>query len=308
MSTRMEFRQLKYFASIVEEGSFTAAAKKCGVAQPSLSQQIQNLEGELGEILLKRNARGVAVTDAGKLVYEKALKMIREEKSLVESFEDRGSIVRAEISIGIIPTIAPSLLPQIMSLFREEFEDIRINVREARTSEQIKLVVNEDIDFAVLSDIDNTSKSKYSLHITKLFEEPILLATSRKHQLADLTRPVEVDEIGPDELLFLSEGHCLRGQTITICRTAEAAHRTCCEQLPTLLSMVREGLGVTFVPAMFAHENAMPGVVFQKLRNPAPKRSITLMKRRGRKLNPVAESLLKLFQTSAADLVAPEEE
>ena len=158
----MEFRQLKYFASIVEEGSFTAAAKKCGVAQPSLSQQIQNLEGELGESLLKRNARGVAVTDAGKLVYEKALKMIREEKSLVESFEDRGSIIRAEVSIGIIPTIAPSLLPQIMSLFREEFEDIRINVREARTSEQIKLVVNEDVDFAVLSDIDNTSKSKYS--------------------------------------------------------------------------------------------------------------------------------------------------
>ncbi|MEM9481200.1 MAG: LysR substrate-binding domain-containing protein [Verrucomicrobiota bacterium] len=300
----MEFRQLKYFATIVEEGSFTAAARKCGVAQPSLSQQIQNLENELGESLLKRNARGVAVTDAGKLVYDRALTMISEEKMLVKSFEDRGSIVRAEVSVGIIPTIAPSFLPEVLPLFREEFKDIRINVREARTSEQIKLVVDEEVDFAILSDIDATTKSKYSLHISKLFEEPILLAIHYKHRLADLSRPLEVDEIGSDELLFLSEGHCLRGQTITICRAAESAHRTCCEQLPTLLSMVREGLGATFVPAMFARENAMAGVVFKNLRNPSPSRSINIMKRRGRKLNAVADKLMKLFQTAGAEIAA----
>ena len=101
----------------------------------------------------------------------------------------------------------------------------------------------------------------------------------------------------------MGEGHCLRGQTIELCRTAGSAHHTVCEQLPTLLAMVREGLGVTFVPAMFAHENALPGVSFLQLRNPSPKRSVNLMKRRGRKLNPVADTLLKLFQTTGADLV-----
>ncbi len=291
----MEFRQIRYFLHIAEEGSFSAAARKCGVAQPSLSQQIQNLEAELGEALLKRGARGVSLTEAGEMVYERARRMVDEGDALIASFQERGSASGGEVCFGVIPTVAPSLLPEVLIEFRELAPDAKIRVRESQTERLVRMVVDEEVEFAVVSDIDAATRKKYSLHVKTLFQEPLLLAVSSRDPMARVDHPIDVADINPAEVLSLSGGHCLQDQVPKVCRRGGQGQIATCEQLPTLLAMVRARLGVAFVPGMFVRENETRGVDFLPLRNPAPSRDINVMKRRGRKLGPLAERLLKLI-------------
>ena len=119
-----------------------------------------------------------------------------------------------------------------------------------------------------------------------------LLAVSSKHPFAR-KRTVDVATVDTAEVLSLSEGHCLRDQTPAICRPTDIVQPTHCEQLPTMLALVRAGMGIAFVPEMFVRANPTPDVAFLKLRNPEPYRAVNLMKRRGRKLSPAADRLLK---------------
>lgn len=290
----MEFRQLHYFARVVEAGSFTAAARKCHVTQPSLSQQIQKLEEELGEPLLHRRARGIALTEAGRRVYEKATYMLHTRDALQQTFRQREELRSGEVTLGVIPTIAPYILGRLLRPFRSEFPGIHIRVREAQTADLIKMVVNEEVDFAVVSDIAKSDQSRSSLYVRTVFKEPMLLAVPRDHELAlSNAGPLKLSEIPRQELLLLSEGHCFRDQTLELCRTRETHEYIQCEQLPTLQTLVAAGLGVAFVPEMFVAEHPAMGVAYLRMRKPEPLRAINVMKRRGRKLLSPAASLLK---------------
>ena len=290
----MEFRQLEYFAQIVEQGSFTAAAKKCSVAQPSLSAQIQKLEEELGEPLLLRRPRGVSLTSSGQRVYEQAKILLESRDGLVETFRQRDEIRSGEVTLGVIPTIAPFLLGQLLGRFREEFPNIQIHVREAQTSELVEMVVSEEVDFAVVSDLAKNVLKRWSLHLRTLFREPLLLAVPNSHSLAAQKRLVlDLKEVPESEILFLGEGHCLREQAMELCQLEESDQQIRCEQLVTLQALVAMGLGVTFVPQMFREHHAAAGLCYLKLMNPTPTRAINLLKRRGKKLKPSAESLMK---------------
>lgn len=291
----MELRQLRYFIQIVEEGSFSAAARRLGIAQPSLSQQIQKLEEELGEVLLKRGARGISITDAGKLAYQHARSMVADGDSLLASFQARGSARGGEVTFGAIPTIAPSMLPDVLAQFHESSPEVRVHVRESQTSDLVRMVVDEEVEFAVVSDIDAATRKKWSLHVKTLFQEPLLLAVSSKDPLVSRERAIKLSEIDAEELLSLSEGHCLRDQTLAVCRPNDIHGLPTCEQLPTLLALVKARFGVAFVPGMFVRENNTRGVDFLQIRDPEPHRAINIMKRRGRKLAPPAEGLLKLI-------------
>jgi len=290
----MDLKQLRYFHTIVEEGSFSAAARRCGVAQPSLSQQVQNLESELGEVLLKRSPRGATPTEAGELLFERAGRVLAEGEALLDTFRDRGAALGGKVNFGVIPTVAPSLLGEVLSTFREEDRNVEVNVREVQTSDLVRMVVDEEVEFAVVSDIEPAVRKKLSLHVKTLFREPILLAVGSKHPLAR-RRTADVAQLDTAEVLSLSEGHCLRDQTPAICRPKDIVQPTHCEQLPTLLGLVSAGMGIAFVPEMFAQRNTASGVTYLKLRNPEPFRAINLMKRRGRKLSPAADRLLKLI-------------
>ncbi len=288
----MEFRQLQYFAAVVDAGSFSAAARRCGVTQPTLSQQVAALEEELGETLLRRGARGVSLTEAGEVAYGRALYLLGGRDDLLGTFQQRGSHRRGELSFGVIPTVAPWLLPDLLAAFREWAPEIHLSVRESQTARLVRMVVDEEIEFAVVSDIDSATRKKWSLHVRLLKREPLVLAVPETDPRARLARAVDVASIEPATVLSLADGHCLRDQTPAQCRPRDTRERTTCEQLPTLLALVRAGLGVAFVPAMFAREAGTPGVAFLPVYNPEAKRAINVMKRRGRKLNPAASWLL----------------
>lgn len=290
----MNIRQLQYFVQVVKEGSFTRAAKVCAVAQPSLSQQIQNLEAELGEPLLLRRREGVATTSAGETVFEKALEMLACHDDLLATFRAREEEKSGEISLGIIPTMATRLLPPLLKDFQAEYPRVRIQVREAKTSQLIRYVVDEDVDFAVLSDVEAAERSRWSLHVRTLYREPMLLAVPQDHRLVRRERSVDVAEIAAERLLTLSEGHCLRGQALQVCKADQPAEGVQCEQLPTLLALVAAGLGITFVPEMATKEHAIPGVKYLRLQHPEPTRAINVMRRKARKLGPAAANLLRL--------------
>lgn len=203
------------------------------------------------------------------------------------SFKQREALVTGELRLGVIPTAAPYLLPTLLEGFRREHPGIRLVVREAKTSELVQEVVAEEIEFAIVSDVEAATLKKYSLHLTALFHERLLLAAPSTHALCGQAK-VSASAIAGRELVLLSEGNCLREQTLQTCKAHEVEGSLVCEQLPTQLAMVAVGLGLAIVPEMAVGKTAPVGVSFVRFAEPAPTRMIGILKKRGRKLGAAA--------------------
>ncbi len=287
----MDLRQLEYFTAIVKEGSLTEAAKRCRIAQPSLSQQLRALEDELGETLVLRKPRGVEPTAAGKILLEHAERVLHETRLLRERFAQRRNFQEGCVIFGIIPTIAPYLLPGLLGPFREAFPKIDVQVREARTSGLIQQVVDGSIEFAILSDVTPQDQKKWSLHVRELFREPLLLAVPPGHPLAGAPHAPMPEQLQPETLIHLRGGHCLTDRTLKVCRLDRLDPKLECDQLETALAMVAAGLGSAVVPELAVRSRAFPGVAFRRFQKPEPERTISLMKRRAIPLSKAAEDL-----------------
>ncbi len=287
----MELNQLKCFLAVARERNFTRAAKARHMTQPSLSYQITKLEEELGTALFLRKPRTIELSQAGKLLLESAVKIVDEEDSIVSKFKLRENLEEGEVRFGIIPTMAPYLLPPLLREFREDFPAIAITASESRTSQLVKEVVAGDLEFAVVSDIDKAVLKKYSLHLSHLFNESLLLATSGNHPLCSQERltPKSIDR---RELILLTEGNCLRDQTLELCQPSEGTSSLVCEQVPTQLSMVESALGIAIVPEMAIRESLPKGVALTRFDEPQPKRMIGLLKKRASKLSAAARELV----------------
>lgn len=289
----MELRQLELLASVVESGSLTAAAKRCNLSQPAISQQIQALEEEIGEALLIRRARGVEPTAAGRTVLEHAGRLLAERDKLRDAFTGRRELRHGRVAFGIIPTIAPYLLPQWLGPFRERYPGIAIAISESRTEELITQLVEGRIEFAVLSDVPEHDRQKWSLKVQELFREPLLLAAPAKHPLALRKAPPTPADLNAAELIHLKGGHCLSDRTLRLCKIREPDPGLQCDQLGTALSMVASGLGVTVVPKLATQNRPMDGIVLRPFSGKGMYRVIALMKRRDSKDTPAAAELLK---------------
>ncbi|BCU76491.1 LysR substrate-binding domain-containing protein [Luteolibacter sp. LG18] len=290
----MEIRQLELLRAILEEGSLTAAAKRCHLSQPALSQQIQALEAELGEPLLIRKPRGVEPTAAGTLLMEHAGRILEETERVKDAFTGRRELQSGRVAFGIIPTIAPYLLPRLLGPFRKRFPGIDLAVSEARTADLIPQVVSGAIEFAILSDVAEAERKRWSLHLRELFREPLLLAAPADHPLATRKAPPTPADLDASELIHLQGGHCLSDRTLRVCKIREPNPGLRCDQLSTALAMVAAGLGVTVVPKL-AVRDLGDGVVFRPFAREGLHRVISLMKRRGTGTSPAAGELLRLF-------------
>ena len=293
----MELRQLRYLCAVVDHGGFTAAARHCAVAQPSLSQQILNLEEELGQPLLVRHPRRVELTEAGEQVVRRARSMLHEAQSLRAEMEKRSGLVEGSVELGVIPTVAPYLLPPKIRAFQQAHPGVRIQVRERRTSRVIEELVAGRLDFAIVSDITTAERQRWSLFVRELFHEKMLLAVPKSHPLALRRGLIGLDEIPKNEVIVLSDGHCLGDQMLSVCRLRRSADRLECEQLETLLALVGAGLGIGIVPEMAAalHQGHDDTVKIRPFKAPQPTRVVNLVKRRAASLSPAAEALLAHF-------------
>lgn len=286
----MEMHQLRYFIAVARERSFSRAAEKCHVAQPSLSQQIQKLEAELDEPLFIRTRSEAKLTGAGEKLMPRALRILEEAEAARREARESGSLLRGTINLGVLPTIAPYLLPGIIRSFARKFPGIQIVVHEDTTARLVRLAIEHDIDLAIASAPINDER----VEARTLFEEELLLALPPDHPLAARSR-IRPADIEGQSFIVMREGHCLGDQTLGFCDRGDIHPRISFRsaQLQTLQALVSSGLGLSLVPEMAADERAPNAPAYRSFVQPRPKRAITVFWNRNRPPTRATAELLK---------------
>lgn len=288
----METHQLRYFLAVARTRNFSRAAEQCRVAQPSLSQQIQKLEGELGERLFERSTREVSLTAAGELFREHAARVIEEMEQARERIREISGLLRGRVVLGALPTVAPYFLPARLRAFTRKHPGIEVVVHEDTTGQLVEGVLAKEVDVALLS----LPIERAGLDAEEFFDEPLMVALPKKHALAT-KQGLTLDDLEHESFILMKEGHCLAGQALQFCRLNGFAPRVSFRsaQIETVLSFVANGWGISIVPAMSAQRVAA-GVVFRSL--PGVTRSIGVVYRAGRPLSGAARALVGFLRNS----------
>lgn len=217
----MNIRDLEYLVALAEFRHFRRAADSCHVSQPTLSGQIRKLEDELGIMLLERTSRKVLFTQAGLLLVEQAKTVLREVKVLKEMASLQGESMSGPLHIGLIPTVGPYLLPQIIPMLHKTFPKLEMYLHEAQTQNLLAQLDSGKLDCAILALVKETE----AFIEIPLFDEPMNLAIYADHPWANRER-VEMHELAGEKLLMLEDGHCLRDQAMGFCFQAGADEDT----------------------------------------------------------------------------------
>ena len=276
----MELHQLRYFVAAAEAGSMTLAARRCHVAQPSLSQQVRKLEESLGVELFDRLGRGVALTEAGRALLPRARAILAQVHEVESGVRGDVAAGRVRLAVGAIPTMAPYLLPGLIAALREEHPECEVVVREDLTENLVERLVESELDVAVMSApvehelIELGIVGREGLMVVAAADHPVVASGSIT--LADLR---ELPAVTLDEV------HCLGKQVSDFCAARRLAGNVVCRmtQIETLLEFVRMGLGVSIVPEMVSRHDGHAGRRYLPFRREAPTREIALAWRRGRR-------------------------
>lgn len=243
----MEVHQLRYFCAVSETGSFTRAAEREQVAQPSLSQQIMKLEEELGVRLFDRLGRSVRLTDPGRTFLPRARAILSELRAAKEEVAERQSIVSGPVTLGVIPTIAPYFLPERIAVFSRKYPRVAISVVEDVTVHLLDRLRGGLVDLAILA----LPARGHDLDCFPLLTERLYAILPKAHPLAK-RRSVSMKELRDEPFLLLRDDHCFRETAIEVCKRARIAPQVVFEsgQFSSILGMVAAGLGISVVPEM----------------------------------------------------------
>jgi LysR family hydrogen peroxide-inducible transcriptional activator len=282
-------RQLRYFDALAGHSHFGRAATACGISQPALSMQIKELEEALGAVLIERGARQVRLTKFGE---EAALRA----RDILRSVDELGDFARASrdrlagrLRIGMIPTIAPYLLPTVIGNLMRMHPELDIHVREALTSKLIQELAEGRLDTAIVA----LPVSEPSLTEVPLFAENFLLVRPGEDEGTPVPSSETLCEM---RLLLLEEGHCFRDQALSFCNMQSMPRREALDasSLSTLVQMVSAGMGVTLIPEMaVAVETRSAPVAVARFKDPQPSRTIGMI---WRKTSPLAGQLQELSE------------
>jgi len=276
----MNLRELQYLVAVDEERHFHRAAERCFVSQPTLSGQLKKLEQELGVLLVERTSRQVVMTEVGVAVAEQARKALAEVKIIKEIAETFHDPMAGELHVGLIPTVAPYLLPLIMPLMRKKYPKLKLWLYEYQTSLLLEKLGRADLDLLILALPVNTDA--YSE--LDLYKEPFQLALPRDEALA-AHKTIGLNDIKDREMLLLEEGHCLRGQALDVCFMAGARENIGfhASSLETLRHMVGEGMGMTLMPELSipAKQTRKDAIRYLPFKDPKPSRRIGMLYRKG---------------------------
>src|ERR1700722_18464958 len=287
--TRVTLRQLRYFDALARHVHFGRAAEACAISQPALSMQIKELEEALGGVLLERSARQVALTKLG----EEAVQRVR---GILRSVDELGDFARASrgrlvgrLRIGMIPTIAPYLLPKVIGNLNRMHPELELHVRETLTQKLIQELAEGRLDTAIVA----LPVSEPSLVEVALFSEHFLLVRPGEDEGTPVPSRETLREM---RLLLLEEGHCFRDQALSFCNMQSSPPREILDasSLSTLVQMVSAGIGVTLIPEMaVAVETSSASVSVARFKNPQPSRTIGMI---WRKTSPLARQLLQISE------------
>ena len=272
-------RQLRYLLAVAEQRHFGRAADLVHVTQPALSMQIKALEAEAGETLIERMPGGAVLTPAGRAMADHARRVMAEMAALEQAMRRPGQGGR--LRLGMIPTVAPYLLPAVLPDLRARDISRDLQLREAQTDRLIEELADGRLDAAVIASPPKAG----DLVALPLFTDAFLLAGSAA-RIADLAlrdaapRPRNLD---PGQLLLLDEGHCLGDQALEVCGLNRRSGRMdlAAASLATLCQLAAQGMGLTFLPEIAATQElaAAPGLRALRFRDPQPDRQVVLLRR-----------------------------
>jgi LysR family transcriptional regulator, hydrogen peroxide-inducible genes activator len=238
-------RQLRYLEALAQHRHFGRAAEACAVTQPALSMQIRDLEQELGVELVERRVGAAALTDIGKEVARRAERVLAATRDLVDFARHRSRILSGGLKLGVIPSLAPYVLPKVLPFLQARYPDLRIELRETQTRVLIDELMSGDLDLILLAlPLDDAE-----IETIGLFEDRFLLAVPADDPLPETAR-VTAAQIDRQRLILLEEGHCLRDQALAYCGGArrDSALGLGASSLATVMQMVANRYGVTLVP------------------------------------------------------------
>jgi len=264
-------RQLEYVVAVADTHGFGRAAQATSVSQPALSKQIKEVEEGLGVVLFERTSRGATPTPDGLLLIGRARRVLAEVRELADAAVALRDPFAGTVRIGAIPTLAPYVLPGLISAVRRELPALELALLEEQTDVLGERLVRGEIDLAVVA----LPYPQAHVRVHGLYEEPFFLVTPEGHPLAQ-GPPVLASQIAAARPLLLRQGHCLRGHVLAACSMDEGRSSPMeASSLATLLLMVRQGFGVTLVPTMALPEDRT-GLQVHPIAAPVPSRGIGL--------------------------------
>ncbi|MDE1994288.1 MAG: hydrogen peroxide-inducible genes activator [Rhizobiaceae bacterium] len=287
--TNLTLKQFRYFEALARHGHFGRAADVCAISQPALSMQIKELEESLGTELFERGARQVRLTSFGEAFALRVRDILRSVDELADLARASQERLVGRLRIGVIPTVAPYLLPAIIGNLSRMYDGLEIHVRETLTSKLVQELAEGRLDTAVVA----LPVSEPSLTEVALFSEDFVLVRPGE----DEGKPVPNREaLREMRLLLLEEGHCFRDQALSFCNIHSALPRELLDgsSLSTLVQMVSAGIGVTLIPEMAVEvETRSASVSVARFQNARPSRTIGMI---WRKTSPLAKQFLQISE------------
>ncbi len=275
----MTLTQLEYIVALDTSRHFVHASEKCFVTQPTLSMQIQKLEDELGIRIFDRTKQPVIPTEVGAKVIAQARIILREANMIKQMIHEQTHTMTGELRIGIIPTLAPYLLPPLFKQMREKYPQLHLIIKETITEEVISELKNNRLDCGlVVTPLQDTSIKE-----DVLFYEELFVYVSRKNALYD-KKYVLASEIKPDQLWLLEEGHCFRSQILNLCelrKSSDLHFKYETGNIETLKRMVDKSDGITILPELAVMEFSKTQMkLVKRLKEPSPAREVSLVTHR----------------------------
>ncbi|HQW46109.1 MAG: hydrogen peroxide-inducible genes activator [Bacteroidetes bacterium] len=274
----MTLTQIEYIVAVERNGSFVTAAEKCFVTQPTLSMQIQKLEEELGIKIFDRNHHPILPTDMGKRILEQAKKVLYERNIIDELILSQKDELIGNLNVAIIPTVAPSILPNTLKSLVKKYPKLDITISEMNTENIIKQLKEGELDFGILS----TPLYEKSLKETVLYYEPYVIYASKNHKLLN-KKNITPEDLDVNEIWSLGDEHCMRFQVINLCGKqkfvgAQNPFTYHSGSILSLINMVDVNGGYTILPELAL--SIFPEAIMKQVRtfnDPIPVREISLV-------------------------------
>ena len=294
-------KQLRYFDALSRELHFGRAAEACSVTQPALSMQIQEFEQNLQLNLIERTRSGVQLTPQGEEVARRAAQILSETRDLIDLARGGGSLLSGALRLGIIPSIAPYVLPPLLPLLRESHPDLELALRETQTHALVQELADGKLDVLMLA-----LPIKHSdVEIEPLFEDRFVVALSGEREITEDVRATP-EFVEHERLLLLEEGHCLRDQALTYCELQQVKKLNTfgASSLSTIVELVSAGHGITLLPEISLRvEMRGRDLKLMRFAEPEPMRKIGLVWRATSPRKADFQELARLIKEAAAPLI-----